>query len=186
MWKRNIVSLFALMALCLLGARVGIPGLRVAASDVIAACSVLAAFLVQVILLLATVLTPGRLSPSLFRRLAEELDQKQKEAFVLFLIYLATVFGFLGIKLSDAWVPSGWIARDLSKAAAAACSGALGLAALRTIVFLETMRHLQTLRYKLLREDVEYQSNLADRTVPIILQDDQKEAHTPPFGAPVE
>ena len=100
-----IVQLAAVLAVGAGGSMLGVPRIRPAASDVIAVCAVLAAFLVQVMLLLATILNPGKLPPDLLKKIASELDRKQSEAFTLFCFYVAALSAFLGVKLTNTWVP---------------------------------------------------------------------------------
>jgi NADH:ubiquinone oxidoreductase subunit 3 (subunit A) len=136
------------------GAYLGVGALRDVSSDVIAACSILAAFLVPVMLLLATVLSAGRLSRSLFDELASALDARQKSARRLFAGYVFVIFLFLALKLSTHFSGLPW-----QETASRLSGGLAGLAfagvLMWTLKFMATLRDLQSLRHELLRQEME-------------------------------
>ena len=184
-WK-TLAQLVAVAALGSAGGALGVPHLRVVASDVLTACSVLAAFLVQVMLLLATILNPGKLTPSLLREIAAELDLKQREAFVLFCFYVAALGGFLAIKMTNEWKPKGAFAIVQSHGLAAVASFALAFAVVRTVAFLSTMRHIQTLRHKLLHQDATVDQLKSSVQPAADLQHHNPAPESPPFGLPAK
>jgi len=179
-----IVQLTAVLAIGAGGAILGVPRIRPAASDAIAVCAVLAAFLVQVMLLLATVLDPGKLSPEFLRQIVTELDRMQSEAFSLFCFYVAALTAFLCVKLTNTWVPRNLFSSVQSHGLAFVSCSVLAFAVIRTVAFLSTMRDVQALRHRLLLQDAQVEALKAGPQVVAELDRHAPEPDSPPFGQP--
>lgn len=177
-----IVTAVFVCAGTLAGAWLGVPGLRPIAGDVIAACAILAAFAVQLMFFMATVLSPGRVSRVLFDEIAQELDARQAAARRLFLGYASAVAVFLALKLTGEWKPGNEYWEVASSLAGGVALGIAAYAFVGTWAFMQTLRTLQDLRHRLIRQELTVRE-LASRA-PSAAQLDHlaEEPHNRPFG----
>lgn len=152
---RRLLKLGFVLAAGAAGWFVPAAALKDIAAEVVAAFSVLAAFLVQLMLLLATVLNPGRLRAEQITIIATRLREQQQRATLLFTTYVVAIALFLAVKLPlGLGYEAAWQAYTLH----ALSSAALAISAyclLGTASFLASLRGLQTLRHELLVREAE-------------------------------
>jgi SNF family Na+-dependent transporter len=167
----------------------GLPVVRLAASEAIATCSILAAFLFQVMLLLATVLTTSSLSAELLKELSEELDRKQRSAQRLFVVYVATIVAFIIMKMTDKWEPVQGLTWQFALSTGFAFGSVFlfALALLSTIAFSRLLLGLQETRHRLQMQEQRVQEQKAraariQDNAPAYLDELPEEPHNRPFG----
>ena len=124
-------------------------------SELIATLAVLAAFLVQLMFLLATVFNPGRLKAAAVEQIAAGLSREQRRATTLFGAYVLAIGVLLIVKITG---PAGPLATTFDPAVLATTARPLagiaglvfGYCAVGTFGFLGSLQSIQALRHKLL------------------------------------
>lgn len=138
------------------GAFLTVGALKEVAAEVIAAFAVLGAFLVNLMLLLATVFNPGRLKAAQIAEVAAELRSQQQRAIALFGAYMAAIVLFLVIKSVGAWASYDGPWQDAALRALTAAAGLItGYCVVGTAGFLVALRSIQTLRHNLLIQEAQ-------------------------------
>lgn len=153
----NLARLLVVLAAAMLGAWIGPAPLRDVIGDTIAVFAILAAFLIQVMLLLVTAFSPGTLSAERVKQITDALAVQQRQASYVFVGYLTVIVSGVVLKAltpSAANAPPldgalSWLAHGMSGVVLG--SAAFGL--LGTVRFVRALRTIQTLRQKLLVDE---------------------------------
>ena len=139
------------------GAALGPWPLREVIGDTIAVFAILAAFLIQVMLLLATAFSGGGLSSDRIAQVAQRLGAEQRRASWVFFAYLVLIAAAITMKATMPEKPDGaaiWLLVALHGmtgiGGAAAAYGTIG-----TVSFVRSLRAVQELRHRLIIEEAE-------------------------------
>jgi hypothetical protein len=137
-----------------LGLWIGPVPLRDVIGDTIAVFAILAAFLIQVMLLLVTAFNPGSLSADRVRQISDALAAQQRQASYVFFGYLTAIVSGVILKATTPGVPAAaiewWLNGISALVLASATFGLFG-----TVRFVGALRSIQTMRQKLLINEAE-------------------------------
>ncbi|WP_431281676.1 hypothetical protein ACQW02_20025 [Humitalea sp. 24SJ18S-53] len=159
MTMKKALPLFVIASAGVLGWFVPIANLKGMAAEVIAAFSVLGAFLIQLMFLLATVFNPGSLPSEQIALVARELRQQQQRAITLFIAYVVVIALFVTIKAIE-WPANNDGAWHIGAQILSVLSGiGLGYCGVGTSNFLVALRSIQSLRHDLLIKDAKYRED---------------------------
>lgn len=149
-----LASLMVVLAAGAFGLWIGPAPLRDVVGDTIAVFAILAAFLIQVMLLLVTAFNPGNLSADRVRQITEALSTQQRQASYVFLGYLTAIVAGVVLKATTPAAADSviwWPLHGIS--AALLASASFGLVG--TVRFVQALRSIQTMRQKLLVDEAE-------------------------------
>ena len=154
---RQLFLLGAVVAAGAFGAALGPWPLREVIGDTIAVFAILAAFLIQVMLLLVTAFSPGNLSAERIRQVTEALTAEQRRASLVFVAFLVAIGAAVVGKAAggaSADEVATWLRVALHGLAgvmvAAVTYGLIG-----SVMFVQSLRAVQELRHRLMIEEAE-------------------------------
>lgn len=161
MWTPSAMAV-ATIAAGAFGAWMGPVPVRETIGDTIAVFAILAAFLIQVMLLLVTAFSPGNLGADRIRQVTEALSKQQRRASWVFLAYLVAIVSAVVAKAAMPTTAGAvapiWLHGLTGIGFMCATFGLLG-----TLMFVRSLRAIQTLRHRLMIEEAEMREAAARR-----------------------
>lgn len=151
-------QLFLLGAVVLTGAYGAVLGpwpLREVMGDIIAVFAILAAFLIQVMLLLVTAFNPGSLSAERIKQITDRLTDEQRRASLVFFAYLVAIGSGVVGKAASGSSPGDATAQIALHGLTGVGSAAAAYGLIGSVMLVRSLRAVQHLRHRLMIEEAE-------------------------------